>query len=178
MPKSTLSPTDQAELARLLRHVGEKDKGFLPNGCYEPYCAVRPLAFIEILPYRSDGSFLLKRRRDEHFTGWHVPGGSLLNGESVAKACDRHIRADKAADGVTDLRAIGVHLYGNGEHPYCHPYITLIACTAVGEVIERDDCRWFKSAPADMIQNAPHTQYIKRFLAWFQAGCTEFTRPL
>jgi rhodanese-related sulfurtransferase len=151
------------------------DKGFIPDIAYKDYYGIRPLAVTEVLIYDDEGRFVLKHRYDEDFQGWHIPGGSLKSdGETIQQACDRHVQMDEVAKGVTDLRIIGAHAYGPGEHPYGFPVINLIACKPTSRVIETDKCQWFREAPPGLIKNAPHARYLEVFKAWFNGDRSSF----
>ena len=147
-------------------------RGF-PRLTERPLCApasLFPQVIVEVLIYDEDGRFVLKHRKDEHFVGWHVPGGRSRVLESIEDACNRHVRLDEVAAGVTDVKVIGVHVQEKGEHPYGFPVCLFTAAKAVGPVIEKADCKWFSETPRDLIPPPQkHDRYIEVFQQWFRS---------
>ena len=159
---TALSPEEQAELARLLTAVAKQDNGFIPDPAYRPIRQLIPWPAVEVLIYDDAGRFLLSYR-DDDFKGWHIPGGNMKVNESYQAACDRHVHKDTIADAVTDLKLIATHTWLHGEHLYGYPISLIIACRAVGEIVERDDLTWFTEIP----RNVVHENYLL-YLAYFQ----------
>jgi len=168
-PRSSLSDADKRELARLMKIVNTQDNGFIPDEAYEDYYGIRPLAVVEVCLYDDKGRFVLKYRKDEHFVGWHFPGGSFRHTpEPFEATIRRHVCLDEVARDIEDPRVIAVHPYQAGEHPFGVPVIMLVACKPVG-LVENDTCRWFEDAPPDIIQNAPpQITYVDVFKKWFK----------
>jgi hypothetical protein len=164
MPKSSLTPKEQAELGRLLTIVGEQDEGFIPDVAYRPIHKLVPWPAVEVLVYDEDGRFLLSHRNDD-FVGWHIPGGFIKPNEDYQAACNRNVRKEKIVNEVTDLRLLSSHIWLKGEHPFGFPVSLTIACKAVGEVVERDDLKWFSEIPTDIIPQV-HPKLLKHFQEW------------
>lgn len=161
---TSLSTGEQMELARLLGVVAEKDEGFIPDSAYRLVHKLVPWPAVEVLIYDEDGKFILTYRDDE-FKGWHIPGGYMKPNESCQEACDRHVRKERIAEAVTDLKLIAIHVWLAGEHPFSYPISLIIACKAVGEIVERDDLKWFRRIPKDTIPEN-HPSYLAHFLEW------------
>ncbi|MBP9869851.1 NUDIX hydrolase [Patescibacteria group bacterium] len=177
MRTSALSESQQAQLVELLTVI-KNDKGFIPDSCYELVYGLMPVAVIEVMLYDDEGRFLLKYREDQYFKGWHVPGGRVKRDELVPDACVRHVREDKVADGVTDIRIIGVHPQTKDEHPYGNPFCTLVAARPVGKVVENDTCKWFRDTPPDLIgPPQKQDQYIAFFKDWFTNHRDRYALP-
>ena len=165
---TSLSLEEQAELARLLTAVANQDKGFIPDPAYRPIHQLIPWPAVEVLIYDDAGRFLLAYR-DDDFKGWHIPGGNMKVNESYQAACDRHVRKDKIADAVTDLKFIATHTWLNGEHLHGYPVSLIIACRAVGEIVERDDLKWFTEIPRDVVHEN-YLLYLANFQKWFNGN--------
>lgn len=168
MPKSSLTSAEQTELGRLLTIVGDKDGGFIPDAAYRPIHKLVPWPAVEVLVYNDQGRFLLSYRNDE-FKGWHIPGGFMKPNENYQSACNRNVRKEKIAHSVIDFRLISSHVWLKGEHPFGFPISLTIACKAVGEVIEREDLRWFSKIPTDIIPQQ-HPKFLMHFQSWFHGG--------
>lgn len=167
---SSLTPEERQELNRLVKKVID-DKRFIPDECYEILYSLFPQVIVEVLIYDDDGRFILKHRNDEHFVGWHVPGGRAKTLETIEEACNRHVRLDKVAEAVTDVKVIGIHVQERGEHPYGFPVCIFTVAKAVDPIIETDDCKWFSEAPSDLIPPPQkHDKYIETFQNWFRSG--------
>lgn len=164
MPKSSLTDAEQIELARLLTIVGERDGGFIPDAAYRPFHKSVPWPAVEVLMYDDAERFLLKYRNDD-FVGWHIPGGFMKPNETYQAACDRNVRKDNICTGVNGLKLISSHVWTNGEHPFGFPISLVVACKAAGEVIERNDLKWFSEIPTDIIPQV-HPQLLKHFQGW------------
>ncbi len=169
MPKTSLTITEQTELARLLGIVTNEDEGFIPDPAYRPMHKLVPWPAVEVLIYDENGRFILTYR-DDDFKGWHIPGGYMKPNESYQDACDRNVRKEKIANAVTNLQLIATHVWLEGEHPYSYPISLIIACKAVGEIVERCDLRWFGEIPGDIIPQQ-HPKFLAHFKEWFDANC-------
>ena len=167
MPTSLTVP-EQTELARLLGVVANEDKGFIPDPAYRPMHKLVPWPAVEVLIHDENGRFVLIYRDDE-FKGWHIPGGYMKPNESYQTACNRHVRKERIAEAVADLKLIATHVWLAGEHPYSYPISLIIACKAVGEIVERVGLQWFEETPKDII-NQQHRDFLSHFKTWFGAN--------
>jgi hypothetical protein len=163
---NALSHGEHIELGRLLSIVVEKDAGFIPATAYHWIHKLVPWPAVEVLIYDDDGRFLLSHRNDD-FVGWHIPGGFIKPNEDYQTACNRNVRKEKIVDAVTDLRLISSHIWLSGEHPFGFPISLIIACKALGEVVERDDLKWFSEIPVDIIPQQ-HPKFLAHFQDWFR----------
>ena len=162
--KTSLTPDEQAELARLLTKVGQDDGGYLPNDAYLALHKIIVRPTVEIFVYDQTGRFVLTHR-DDDFHGWHTPGGDILPNETIEEAVTRHVRKERITEAVRDIQFIAVHPWLRGEHPFSFPLSQIIACQAVDQVIEREDMRWFRESPPDLIQEQP-ASFIRHFQWW------------
>ncbi len=166
---TTLSPKDQEELARLLRHVAEQDARFIPDKAYRPFHRLVPWPAVEVLIHDAEGQFLLSYRDDQDLRGWHIPGGYMKPNETIDAACNRIVRKEGVvATGVDNLRLIAAHPWTQGEHPYGYPLSLIIACRAIGEVQARSDLQWFSEIPPTIIP--VHRPFLDFFLEWERQG--------
>lgn len=167
MPTSLTVP-EQKELARLLGVVANEDKGFIPDPAYRPMHKLVPWPAVEVLIYDEDKGFVLTYRDDE-FKGWHIPGGYMKPNESYREACTRHVRKERIAKAITDLKLIATHTWLAGEHPFGYPISLIIVCKAVGDIVERGDLKWFEKIPEDTILQQ-HSKFLAHFKQWFRGN--------
>lgn len=168
MMPTSLSASEQTELARLLGIIAEEDEGFIPDPAYRPMHKLVPWPAVEVLIYDENGRFVLTHRDDE-FRGWHIPGGFIGVNESYQEACDRNVRKERIVSAVTDLNLIATHIWLADEHPYGYPISLIFACKAVGEVVERDDLKWFEEIPPDVIPEN-HPSFLVHFQEWLRGN--------
>ena len=165
---TSLSTTEQELLNRLLVRIAEEDNAFLPDLAFRAFHKLVPWPAVEVLMHDDEGRFLLTYR-DDDFTGWHIPGGFMRIDETFQAACDRHVRKEKVAESVTDLRLIATHTWLKGEHPYGHNLSLVIACRAVGVVVETPTARWFSEIPSGIIKEQ-HPQFLAYFKEWLKGA--------
>ncbi|MSR85699.1 NUDIX domain-containing protein [Candidatus Uhrbacteria bacterium] len=161
----SLNIVEQHELARLLEKIVRED-GFIPDVAYRAFHKLVPWPAVEVLIYDDEGRFLLSHR-DDDFKGWHIPGGFMRVRETYQAACDRNVRKERIAETVTNLQLMATHTWGEGEHPFGYPISLIIACQVVGEVVERDDLKWFRRIPPDIIAQQ-HPKFLAHFKEWFR----------
>ena len=166
MPKSSLTSEDQETLARLLTHIHTKDHGFIPDPAYRALHKVVPWPAVEVLIHDQTGRFLLSYR-DDDFVGWHIPGGFMRAGETYQAACDRNVKKEQIATSVVNARLIATHTWGEGEHPFGYPISLIIACQVTEKIVERDDLKWFRHIPPDIIAEQ-HPIFLKNFQQWLK----------
>jgi len=177
MPTTSLTVAEQTELARLLEVVAEKDGGFIPDLAYRPMHKLVPWPAVEVLIYTDlidvrcyeHYAKILLSWRDDEFRGWHIPGGYMKPNESYQDACNRHVRKEKIAEAVTNLQLIATHVWLASEHPFGYPISLIIACKAVGQIVERDDLKWFEEMPEDVIPQQ-HPKFLAHFRRWFKGS--------
>lgn len=189
---SSLTPEEVSGFTRLMQKIAIDDNGFIPDQVsYELVHKLVPWPAVEVLPYRSkvDGTtfgtpeFLLSYRKD-CFTGWHIPGGFMRAKETYQMACDRNVKKEKIAEGVTNIQLIGTKVWTEG-HPFGYPISLIIACNAVGDVVERGDINdpqpgdlhWFSEIPDNIIPEY-HPDFPTKLLSLAcessSAGSTDF----
>ncbi len=94
--------------------------GHLALGCY--YWLVRPVTFgVKTLLISGQGEVLLVRHT--YRPGWHIPGGKLDRGETVAEAAARELYEEVGLRGVVDSK----HLIGvfSNRVQYKHDHVVL-----------------------------------------------------
>jgi ADP-ribose pyrophosphatase YjhB (NUDIX family) len=165
---TTLSGEEQELLKQLLIRIADDDNAFLPDLAFRAFHKIVPWPAVEVLIHDDDGRFVLTYRNDD-FTGWHIPGGFMRINETFQAACDRHVRKEKVADAVSDLRLIASHTWLKGEHPYGHNISLVIACKAVGKVAESEVVRWYSDIPSGIIKEQ-HPQFLSYFQGWIKGA--------
>lgn len=167
MPNTSLSPVEQAELARLLKRVVEDDRGFIPDPAYEVIHKLVPWPAVEVLIYDKQGRFLLTYRDDKNFIGWHIPGGYMKPGEDFHQACTRNIQKERIAQEVINIQLIASSVWLEGEHPFGYPISLIFACQISDEIAERENLRWFSNIPNNVIVQK-HPTFLRFFKDWFK----------
>ena len=163
---TSLSVEEQDVLKQLLLRIADDDNAFLPETTFRAFHKLVPWPAVEVLIHDHRGRFVLTYR-DDDFTGWHIPGGFMRINETFQEACDRHVRKENVATAVTDLRLIASHTWLKGEHPYGHNISQIIACRAVGKVIESELVRWYDDIPTGVIREQ-HPQFLRYFKTWIK----------
>jgi ADP-ribose pyrophosphatase YjhB (NUDIX family) len=129
-----------------------------------PYPAWRALAdlvpqpAVEVLISRTGSDFLLVYRKDEHWDGWHLPGGFMIPGESIAEACNR-IAEREVRSSVTFERFVLAFAWP--WHPYAHPVSLVCQCALRGG--EPQAGTFFTELPSRMVLH--HADFVGAFLA-------------
>jgi len=153
----------------LTEEIGQESKingGFLPKEVWLAINKLVPRPVIELIVTRNEGrEFLLVYRRDEWWDGWHVPGGYMLNNETIEDAANRMSRKDLGI-GVAGLKVIGV--FPQLKHPYYggSPLSIIIVCGPIGEIEENVDMRFFDHVPEPMIFN--HAKIAGHYLEYLK----------
>ncbi len=144
-----MTEAEIAQLETLLQKLRTDDllPPKTPYGVWKALHGIVPVPCVEVIVTTTGKNFLLTYRKDEHWDGWHIPGGYMHHKESVADACTRIGRKELDVD-VTFTKVIGAHMWQN--HPYSSALSVLCVCTAkempkVGE--------WFTEIPASIILN-------------------------
>lgn len=127
-----MTPEDIQTLARLLRQLADEGLGTpkLPKDVFVAMRGVVAQPTAEVLVTRTGRDVLLTPRKDRHFDGYHLPGGFVGVGESLATACDRIARAE-LRQGATLERIVGHYAWT--DHPYASPLSLLCLCRLDGE---------------------------------------------
>ncbi|GAA2704345.1 NUDIX hydrolase [Micromonospora olivasterospora] len=164
----TRTPLDEADTEELLRLLGLlRERGghvpHMPLAIWRALSTLTPQPAVELL-VTSDGSDVLCTwREDEHWHGWHLPGGFVGPGESAEQACDRVARRELGF-GVDVVGHLGTFAWP--DHPYASTLSLLYACRARGgpaALADRRDGSLFRSPPPVLIPH--HRAFVDRFLA-------------
>ena len=143
-----LSPAEIAELAAGLRRLAGEGRGIprLPFPILEALRGLAPAPVVELCVVGPGGALLLTWREDEHWTGWHFPGGFMGPGESVARACERiaqrELGASFALEGVAGVECWPAHPYASPVALLCRGALDRAPATG----------RFFTEAPANLIE--------------------------
>lgn len=168
-----MTPERARLLAKLLTEVYEEDKGFIPEPAYIPFHKLCSWGAAELLVVRKNGQeVLLRYRSDYPWNGWHIIGGYIRPFESISAFADRAIREEEAGlTGVTNFKQIAIakwldHPTGFLRFPFC----ALFVCEPVGDVIEREDLRWFSigNLPFGRMIHPKHDLYLMVYLKYLK----------
>lgn len=95
-----------------------------------------------------DGKALLTWRSDPYFTGWHVPGSYLFQGEdwrNVALRCARN----ELGIAVELIRLLAV--FNHPDSSRFHDVSVLLLCRPCTDPTKSERIRWFGECPPDII---------------------------
>jgi hypothetical protein len=146
-PDASLSTAEIDALAGQLRQLAAEGRGIprLPLPILSALRSLAPVVVVELCIVDAQRAVLLTWRDDEHWRGWHFPGGFMGPRESLAEACSRvaqrELGAAFALSGV-----VGVESWPS--HPFASPVALLCRGT-----LDRapSDGRYFADPPDDLI---------------------------
>lgn len=161
-----MTPEREQLLAELLQEVVEQDKRWIPDAAYPWIQQLVCWAAVEVMIIDERGILLRHRENDRlGLNGWHIIGGYIKPGETTHQACERHARED-AGIGIKNLRMIGCQQWL--DHPLGFPNSSLIICEPDGDVVEREDLKFFAKTP-DSVIHPNHRIYLwLLFEIWLQ----------
>jgi ADP-ribose pyrophosphatase YjhB (NUDIX family) len=142
-----LSASEIDALAEQLRRLTSSGHGVphLPLKLFEALRGLASVAVVELCITDPRGAVLLTWREDDHWRGWHFPGGFMAAFESLAEACER-IALRELGAGFTFAGVAGVESWPS--HPYASPVSILCRGTLDREPTEG---RFFAEPPSDLI---------------------------
>jgi ADP-ribose pyrophosphatase YjhB (NUDIX family) len=156
-----LGADEQARLVALLRRLAAEGGAMptTPRPIWDALAGVVPRLAVELCLTRPthEDAIWLSYRDDESWRGWHIPGGFVGAGESLADACRR-----------IGARELGVELelgavvgdFAWPDHP-CGAVLSLL-CAVRSEVEPgADRGRWFEALPNDMVSH--HAEFVAHF---------------
>lgn len=142
-----LSAAEIAALAAQLRRLAREGRAIpsLPFPILEAIRELAPAVVVELCILDRHGAVLLTWRDDEHWRGWHFPGGFLGPAESVAQGCAR-IAGRELGAGFALAGVVGVESWP--AHPFASPVALLCRGT-----LDRppSEGRFFAEPPDDLI---------------------------
>lgn len=146
----TLGPADEQQLVALLRRLAEAG-GAMPNtprAIWDALAGVVPRLAVELCLVRGE-AILLSHRDDETWQGWHIPGGFVGCGESLADACRRI--AERELGIALELDAV-VGSFAWPDHP-CGSVLSLICLCRSDALPSSDVGELFVELPQPMIRH-------------------------
>lgn len=149
---------EKKQLISLLQKLKKADlvPPHMPYEIWLELSTLFPLPAVEVIITRNGKDFLLTERRDEHWNGWHIPGGFMAYQESFEEACKRVALRELNMD-IEFKKMFDAFVWK--EHPYGAPISIICICTPKGEPSEGT---YFSEIPKDMVPN--HTEFLQKFL--------------
>jgi 8-oxo-dGTP diphosphatase len=149
------------QLSSLLRRLAASGMGVprMPRAVFEALRGVAVQPAVEVLVTRTGRDVLLTRRDDEHWSGYHIPGGFVGCGETLQLACSRVALAELGVEARME-RLVGHYTWP--DHPYASALSLLCLCR-VDEAPRHGT--FFDPLPSDIL--ASHRQMLEEF--WFTA---------
>lgn len=153
-------------LVKLLEKLSTQNL-LIPNMPLDVWYAINrilPLPAVEVIVSTNGKDFLLTKRKDKFWDGWHIPGGFLMRKETLEKACNR---VAKKEIGMTVMfkKLIGVHVWT--DHPYANSLSLICYCTAKSRLKKG---RFFTKIPVNIVPH--HSEFIGKFLSVNSGDCS------
>jgi 8-oxo-dGTP diphosphatase len=145
------------QLAGLLRRLAAAGLGVprMPRVAFEALRGVAVLPAVEILVTSTGRDVLLTRRDDQHWSGFHIPGGFVGCGETLQMACARVAHRELGVAASME-RLIGHYTWP--DHPYASALSLLCLCRV--EETPRHGT-YFERLPPDIL--AGHRLMLEEF---------------
>lgn len=157
---------------QLLKKVADEERGWIPEECKVSFYKLVVTPFIELVIIRrtkQGREYFLTYRKDEYFTGWHVPGGMVKpnHPENLAGMCkaliDRELPGGRIVGDIRIMKALKW-----AEHPWGNPLAIVCLCE-IENIKETEKEKFFPAnqLPAPMASQY-HIEYIQeceQFLA-------------
>jgi ADP-ribose pyrophosphatase YjhB (NUDIX family) len=128
----------------------------MPLGVWKALRGLVVQAAVEVLITRNGKDFLLTWREDEHWRGWHIPGGFLCPGESIEAACQRLAKRELDIE-VRFERVDTVYVWP--DHPYASVVSLVCICSLEGTPRTGS---FHQRIPDDMVPH--HAAFLRSFL--------------
>jgi len=175
VPKSSLIPSETAQLAQLLNHVAEYDHGFLPDDAYTAIHRLVPWPATEVCVTNKRGELLLQYREFVEWPGefgkiksWYVPGGYMKPELTIEEQCRAHLKKDGVLSSVRFIDTAGVIKWMPGEHPFATVVSIACVCMLDGELRVKAGLKdKFKFVDHAVGSDVPHhTELQQLFFKW------------
>ncbi|MEK7195614.1 MAG: NUDIX hydrolase [Patescibacteria group bacterium] len=109
-----------------------------------------------------DGKVFLVHRVDEHWNGWHIPGGYIpCNAQSIDDAYNRVVKRELGYK-VHLKKILEVYKWKPGEHRYGFPTSIVCVCEPLGEIKETETARFFEHVPDGFLADC-HRQFVDKY---------------
>jgi ADP-ribose pyrophosphatase YjhB (NUDIX family) len=142
--------------------IGERSdgkKGFIPGESWSAIQKAFVLTYPEVLVFRRQydtwvkpPQILLTHRRDDHWKGWHIPGGRWADPTlTLEQACQSIARREL---GLPVVLQHPLMFEKWNDHPYGNPLSLVCICSTPVDVIETEDMRFFDHVPEPIV--SPH----------------------
>lgn len=126
-----------------------------PYKVWKELVTILPAPAVEVLITRNDKEFLLTKRNDKNWQGWHIPGGFMLAKERVEQACNR--LAQKELGTRVKLKKVqNIYVWQN--HPYANAISIICICEFKGKPKKG---KFFQEIPEDVIPQ--HKNFIENY---------------
>lgn len=156
-----MTPERAKLFAELLEEVATVEGGFIPEVAWMQLHRIVPMPAVELIIHQNERKeFLLTMRRDKFWNGWHIPGGFILQRETIPDATKRIVQRELKIQGVTNIKPIAIKKWD--KHPYGSPISLVLVCSAVGKIEETEEMRFFDHIPTPIIPN--HEEFLGEFL--------------
>lgn len=155
-----MKTTEIKQLTELLENLKTENltPPNMPLSVWKAIQDLVPTPAVEVLITNTDKDFLLIHRKDEHWNGWHIPGGFMLHKESIEKACNRLANKELGIS-VKFEKIITAYMWP--DHPYGSPISIVCKCNTDQK---SKAGKFFTEIPPNMVPH--HGSFVKQFLQY------------
>ncbi|MBN1262913.1 MAG: NUDIX hydrolase [Candidatus Pacebacteria bacterium] len=146
------------QLVRLLRKLKEQRQPGkrLPFPVWAELAWLVTLPAVEVIISQTGKDFLLTKRNDHRWHGWHLPGGFMIAGESLEETCQRIGRWELKIE-VSLKKFIDIFVWPD------HPYAQVVSLICLCQSPQKPKAgRFFTRIPSRLFPH--HEEFIKKFL--------------
>lgn len=148
---------DRVSLISLLDKI-KKENLTVPNMPLDIWYALNkilPLAAVEVIVTNTGKDFLLTKRKDLFWDGWHIPGGFIGLNESIENACKR-VAKEELGISVEFIEVLDAYVWPD------HPYASSISIICKCKTSDKPKTgKFFTKIPKNIVNH--HDEFIKIF---------------
>ena len=156
--RGSLTKREAVRLAQLLEKMGQDPSGYIPDEAWLAVQRTFALPYLELCIFRSDGlgevEILLQYRKDEHWTGWNLPGALWRTKDSLEQGIERTLKAEGLSTLHYRFLACGDWTKWNDGDHYGHPISHEVDLLAPDGMDETEEFKWFSEVPSSMVHQA------------------------
>lgn len=134
----------------------------MPFETWQTMQFILPTPTTEVLLTSNGKDVLLVDRHDEYWDGWHIPGGFMIAGDSIEKACKSVAKRELGID-IKLIKIIDALAWLN--HPYGNPVCNLCHCEYKSKPMVG---KFFEKTPKNMVSKE-QKWCVDRFLKYLKS---------
>ncbi len=152
-------------LAELITEMSEQDHGFIPGPAWQPIQRAFNLPYVEVAVVRiveGKWNVLLTHRQDQHWNGWHIPGGLWRAPWSQQEACQRVAKDELDLVNVRFIHEVKTVKWM--DHRYGNPISHVCVCRTEESIDVNPGKGFFSTLPGLMLSH--HKDFMESVLSW------------